>query len=241
MAECLIGKKYNKLTIVQELPNGKCKCLCDCGGEKIAAKYHIKNNLTTSCGCAKRKNDLTGKVFTHLTVVSFKNGTGYECLCIYGKTVYSKAQQLNRGDKKSCGCMANVRPTLVGQVFNELTVIAEEKTIKVGRRVNRLWKCKCSCGKEIVLNTNKLKLQISCGHKRVTSVHDNLTTKYRHLYKKWFAYKKDNLLDDNFSIFKNFVVLVVLRNGDESLLNSSNHLSFSLYILATFDLFFRLN
>lgn len=55
-AENLLGKKFNKLTVIEEAGRSKegtvlWKCLCDCGGFKIARARCIKKGRTTSCGC----------------------------------------------------------------------------------------------------------------------------------------------------------------------------------------------
>lgn len=59
--EPLIGKRFGRLTIVEELPTiiqpagGHCrvfKCKCDCGNEKIVRFTNLIQGGTTSCGCA---------------------------------------------------------------------------------------------------------------------------------------------------------------------------------------------
>ena len=54
--EDLTGKKFNMLTVVRltdtkvhKMPGWLCKC--DCGGEKIVARYHLTTGAVTSCGC----------------------------------------------------------------------------------------------------------------------------------------------------------------------------------------------
>lgn len=65
------GKKYNKLTVIEEapsqprtFPNGKVysrrfwKCKCDCGREAVVAQDHLISGHTSSCGyCTKKKRD----------------------------------------------------------------------------------------------------------------------------------------------------------------------------------------
>ena len=45
---------------------------------------------------------------------------------------------------------------LVGKVFSRLTVLKQENSMSYGKTKKRMWLCKCSCGKEIVLNTGAL-------------------------------------------------------------------------------------
>ena len=54
----LTGKKFGKLTVLSRSANdtrGRAKwlCLCDCGGEKIAASYSLQKGVVTSCGCVR--------------------------------------------------------------------------------------------------------------------------------------------------------------------------------------------
>ena len=69
----LLGKRFGKLTVVELLPEGKCRCVCDCGNEKIMNAASLKQG-TQSCGCLrfKPRDDLTGKRFGRLTVISYE-------------------------------------------------------------------------------------------------------------------------------------------------------------------------
>lgn len=58
--EDLIGMTFGRLTVVEYAedyvePNGthrkRCKCLCECGGEKTAQVKDLKSGKTKSCGC----------------------------------------------------------------------------------------------------------------------------------------------------------------------------------------------
>lgn len=55
----LIGEKFNKLTILEELSvraNGggkQYKCQCECGNVCVVRSDHLKSGHTTSCGCNK--------------------------------------------------------------------------------------------------------------------------------------------------------------------------------------------
>ncbi len=62
-------------------------------------------------------NDLTGKVFTKLTVLKFLKTVNYAniwlCICDCGNEKEVKTQLLNNGHVKSCGCIkATQKPTL---------------------------------------------------------------------------------------------------------------------------------
>lgn len=60
--ENIIGNKYGKLTVIDEISirkNGRTryyvKCLCDCGNTTTAEKAKVKNGITTSCGCVQKQ------------------------------------------------------------------------------------------------------------------------------------------------------------------------------------------
>ena len=55
----MIGRKFNKLTVIEELPertkNGtkKYKCICDCGKYTTVIGTRLRNGMTKSCGCLR--------------------------------------------------------------------------------------------------------------------------------------------------------------------------------------------
>ena len=101
----------------------KVKWICpSCGKEfeRAVNKAVNRNVLCKNCrlhdGCKKRrlsdKDDLTGKVFSFLRVISlcdernpYDNSRMGLCKCVCGKTVKYTTQQLKKGTCKSCGCM----------------------------------------------------------------------------------------------------------------------------------------
>ena len=57
MSEDIIGKKFGRLTVLEEFSkNGRkyCKCLCDCGNECQIRKDCVKKGKIKSCGCLKK-------------------------------------------------------------------------------------------------------------------------------------------------------------------------------------------
>jgi hypothetical protein len=54
----LIGKRFNKLTVIEELPiskNGRVfKCLCDCGKTTKVLINHLLRSKIKSCGCIRK-------------------------------------------------------------------------------------------------------------------------------------------------------------------------------------------
>ncbi len=54
----LMGKKFGKLTVIENMGNNKhktvmWKCLCDCGNERVIVGQSLRNGNTTSCGCLR--------------------------------------------------------------------------------------------------------------------------------------------------------------------------------------------
>lgn len=115
--EELIGKKFNKLTVIGKSKKKKfVKVKCDCGKLKSVNIYKVLTNDTRSCGCIRFSNrliDLSGQRFGRLVVTntfiktrsdglrtSFSN-----CLCDCGKITSVSSGSLRQGGSKSCGCL----------------------------------------------------------------------------------------------------------------------------------------
>lgn len=116
----IVGQKYGKLTVVEYMDSGrphKYRCLCECGNETIAERYHLLSGHTTSCGCAKRDlakgADLVGQRFgslvveEYLGVIRISKGTEpvscLKCRCDCGNETIVKRSSLIDGHTKSCG------------------------------------------------------------------------------------------------------------------------------------------
>ena len=107
----LVGQRFGKLTVVEMLPDEKCRCICDCGNEKITGTANLRKGGTSSCGCLRYKpqKDLTGQRFGRLTAVSYertgKNKSAWRCKCDCGKEVFIARTSLVNGHTRSCGCL----------------------------------------------------------------------------------------------------------------------------------------
>jgi len=49
----MIGKRVQMLVVVERLPGGKVRCVCDCGKERVANVGHFNTGQIKSCGCTR--------------------------------------------------------------------------------------------------------------------------------------------------------------------------------------------
>ena len=102
----IIGNKYGKLTVIDDVGDGKVLCRCDCGNTKEIWKKTLKNGTVRSCGCSKTPYaDITGKQFGYWKVIRRIKDDKWECQCIScGSVQIQYKSHLLNGDTKSCGC-----------------------------------------------------------------------------------------------------------------------------------------
>ena len=129
----LIGKKFNKLTILSQAPSIKGKiqyyCQCDCGRKTTVSKQHLLNGHTKSCGCLKQKitdgEDLTNQRFGRLIAkkrIRQNNITFWECICDCGNIHYVRTGDLISGGVKSCGCLKSYGEEQIASFLNKFNI-----------------------------------------------------------------------------------------------------------------------
>jgi len=148
----LVGKRFGKQLVISLSPRKNHKvilweCLCDCGKKTYRTTGKLLSGATISCGCSREgpRQDLTGRVFGRLTVVSLKgkNKQGnyvWQCVCSCGNTHVVSACQLlakNRATK-SCGCYYRDSRTRLRlppgeSSFNSIYIIYRSHAFKSGR------------------------------------------------------------------------------------------------------------
>jgi hypothetical protein len=188
----LTGQRFGRLVVIREWGQNKkgvlWQCKCDCMNYKIANAYILRKGIIKHCGCLKvpgrRILDLTGQRFGKLTVdkICGRNKRGVLirlCRCDCGN--YTKLTLGEIRGNISCGCTRKRKWNKVGQKFGKLTVI---KKLYPDKNRNMLWQCKCSCGKEKEVDSDRL-IQgrvISCGcikrgrkRKKLASYNDGFT------------------------------------------------------------------
>lgn len=161
------------------------ECKCDCGNIVFKRGTALKTGNTKSCGCLlkesnikkgiRRRIDMTGQRFGRLVAVkptSQRKRTGkkkeviWQCLCDCGRETSATRHSLQRGDKRSCGCLrkGGHRP------------IKDISGIRYGRLIPKrhtdirfdgsvVWECQCDCGNTVMASVRELrkKDKLSCG------------------------------------------------------------------------------
>lgn len=176
-----------------------------------------------------RHEDLTGKIFGKLTVLSKNNEFGdsnhsyWDCQCECGKITTVRRDALIEGKTKSCGCnsyrMAGTKnmDDLTGKKFGKLTVINRDFE-RTDASKQAFWWCVCDCGEKISVGRGSLKSGAtrSCGclkskgEEKISQIlNDN---KIPHI--KGYTFDdlkgKKNKLKFDFAIFDSFQSLICL-------------------------------
>lgn len=125
-----------------------------------------------------KSEDLIGKKFNMLTIDKLvgKNKFGkylYECTCDCGNKYIGIGSHIKSGQVKSCGChnlkkiAERFSKDLTGKKFGKLTVLEKTDLRNDGKVV---YKCKCNCGNECLVPSNRLSSGItkSCGCLKLT-------------------------------------------------------------------------
>ena len=122
--ENLIGKTFNRLTVIKEAPSKNKKtywiCKCECGNIIEVRADQLKSGNTKSCGCLNTEKrsklgknnikNISNQKFGFLTAIkrledehSYR-GYNWECLCDCGNIISVPIADLMSGNTCSCGC-----------------------------------------------------------------------------------------------------------------------------------------
>ena len=169
-------------------------CLCDCGGAVDVPLRQLTSGYRKSCGCLSHpaRKDYVGRQFGLLTVQKYagkRNGQHrWNCICRCGNYIEVGQTRLQAGKTISCGCVSRVdyesslsedasdgcgkkenkrrsQRDISGMRSGKVTAIAPTDA---QRRGVYLWKCRCDCGTEFLVEPYKIinqKVQ-SCGCSR---------------------------------------------------------------------------
>ncbi len=123
-----IGKKYNKLTIIDFLPKQFVLAKCECGNEKKIKWYSVKYGTTKTCGCEQRSIrviDRVGERYGRLVIRKMLANNKIEALCDCGVIKIFCKSGVVQGNSKSCGCLNRERITKHGLCGNDLYSVWE--------------------------------------------------------------------------------------------------------------------
>ena len=108
----LKGQKFGRWTVLREGNKQNWVCMCDCGDEKeifIGSLRSGKSKGCRKCSGERFINDLTGKKYNSLTVISIdksrtkSRGVMWLCKCDCGNEKIISSNCLVSGSTKSCG------------------------------------------------------------------------------------------------------------------------------------------
>lgn len=210
----------------------RCKCLCECGKEKIINADMLKNK-DVSCGCVGKKNsiiknrvDLTGKTFGKLTVLEMNwdvSPTKCICLCECGNISYVINTGLTSGKTTSCGCHRRKMQSISNT--KDFTGYISDYGVELIKRSYKnnhgtwVWECKCFCGDTFYEIPAKIKNghTTSCGcasrsskERLIEHYLKSLSIDYKTQYKMDGCVYKSTLRFD-FALFKDGKICCLLE------------------------------
>lgn len=162
--QSLTGRRFGRLTVIEQKPDHQYLCRCDCGKTVTLKDTLLLKKFYTSCGCARgesRKRDITGwrsgKVVALEPTEEKRRGVVlWKCQCDCGKEFLTEGYKISGGIIESCGCERNLHKSkdLTNQRFGKLTAIRRLDK-KIG--TSYAWLCRCDCGNLTEVSTNALK------------------------------------------------------------------------------------
>ena len=100
----LEGKQFGDWEVLEYEGNSHWKCECSCGTVKSVHRYTLTSGTSKSCG-HDTLNDLTGKRFGKITVISYAGNQQWNCLCDCNRPTVVYAHNIIRPNgTRSCGC-----------------------------------------------------------------------------------------------------------------------------------------
>lgn len=121
-----------------------------------------------------KKIDLTGNIYGRLTIIEddgSRTKTGkvlWLCECSCGNKIHVQSQNLKNGRTKSCGCLNEEKKH---ERYKDLSNTETDNFKIIDRAYSKnqrvWWNCICKhCGSSVILNSNLIDNQTSCGCKR---------------------------------------------------------------------------
>lgn len=183
------GKQINYITVLELAPNYATehnkktrhkywKCQCICGNICYIDSGRLRQGNVKSCGCKRdNKNELAGKTFGRITVIDENREETkkhsqedrrvyWNCICNFcgSKTIRSSHTLLRPNANITCSNCYHIKD-IRGEKHGKLTIT---DFIGIDNKHNALWKCKCECGNEKIMNSTLFHLVYSCGCSRLS-------------------------------------------------------------------------
>lgn len=160
--ESMLGKRFGKLTVIEDVSAINVKVQCDCGQERTVSRYNLRNSLK-SCGCEERprgsrRKSLLGNTYGTLNVIEDDLGRYVKVKCSDCGSVRSVVRYtLHSYRTKSCICRATKTESIIGNRYGKLVVIEDDLDSRV--------KVKCDCGEVLSVTRSSLSYgkRKSCG------------------------------------------------------------------------------
>ena len=211
----MIGQTFGSWTVLDYAGKNKSGqdqylCRCECGTERAVSGPALRYGHSKSCGCGKRRFDLTGQTFGLWTVLKDAGQDKYGhdqylCRCACGTERVVIGPVLRRGTSASCGCYRGKRAkrvtddAVIGQKFGSWEVLESAGSTKGG---SRLYLCRCQCGTERLITLHNLTKgkSKSCGCGRFVNRSDTDLTGQR--FGAWTVLGKDETVNSKQTYYK---------------------------------------
>ena len=203
----LIGNKYNKWTVLEQVKTASYLCECSCFNhtKQILSRSALLGNRRKGCKKCRLMKDHIGETHNYLTILSIDEETTIQKgrIYVYAKCkcgdVHSYEQNtIIRGRVVSCGCKKHeIDMSMIGKKFGHLTVqkLIGRKYIDNTTNSYIEWECLCDCGNtKIVRQGNLLHGSTwSCGCMKRSHGEELI---YKYLKKNHFLFKEQYRIDD---------------------------------------------
>lgn len=172
----IVGQKFGELTILEVLgykAETKTKNRlfvlvgCECGEKVELAFYNIERGANVRCSneCITKSGFQIGDKYGHQTILGDaglrKWGSGrrrrfVQTICDCGTEKEFPLHKLKNGEQNYCGKQCKMKMNdIIGEKYGFLTVLKELER-RERRKKDRVFLCKCDCGKEIEKVYDKL-------------------------------------------------------------------------------------
>ena len=125
--EDLTGRKFNSLTVISyneevsvQKKGAHWNCKCDCGNEVVVYSSHLRGGCKTSCGCMRKRVNLTEQRDSNKTNCRHMKNDNYKNHKngINNISKHLKSMQVVRTWSKKCKRQANYTCEITGKVYD---------------------------------------------------------------------------------------------------------------------------